>query len=227
MSNRDSFSIAPRLLACAALLVVTAMPAAAEEPNELQKLFGAMGIIELPRDPIEYRERAPLVVPPSSALVQPRSHEDIRKYNPDWPIDHDSNKRSAEVDRRTDSDFYTGRPLRPGELDRAPRISREDQARRDADARRPEAETAGKELSDGRDRYSPAQLGFKGWDKKEEEKVVFTGEPERRLLTDPPAGLLTPSPDAPYGVVSKGRGPAKVPDFYDRTSSADDPNARR
>lgn len=42
--------------------------------------------------------------------------------------------------------------------------------------------------------YNPA-----GWFDKEE-YAVFTGEPVRRNLTDPPAGYRIPSPDRPYGV---------------------------
>ena len=39
----------------------------------MQKFLDGIGLIEIPKDPITYRERAPLVVPPSSALVAPRS----------------------------------------------------------------------------------------------------------------------------------------------------------
>ncbi|MCC6948097.1 MAG: hypothetical protein IT539_10065 [Bradyrhizobiaceae bacterium] len=220
MPNRDSFFVAPRLLACAAaLLVAVALPAAAQEPTPLQKFLGKIGVLDIPEDPIDYRERAPLVVPPSSALVQPRSAEDITKINPDWPLDHDSRQRTAaaiEADRRTDEQFYSGRPLLPDEVrGRGPGISRDEQARRNAIARRPENISPGEERGAGRDRYSPAQLGFKGWNNKQEESVVFSGEPERRYLTDPPPGLLTPSRDAPYGVVTKRATPWKR-DPFDR-----------
>jgi hypothetical protein len=75
----------------------------------------------------------------------------------------------------------------------------------------PDVETAQKALS-------PTQLGFKGWGSlnKTEERVVFTGEPERRALTDPPPGLRTPSQDAPYGVVADRPKAAKASTLYDR-----------
>jgi hypothetical protein len=41
--------------------------------------------------------------------------------------------------------------------------------------------------------------------KKEEASVPFTGEPERQTLTQPPSGYMTPSKNAPYGVVSKDK----------------------
>jgi hypothetical protein len=233
MPKRDRFLLAPRLLPFAvALLMVAAPPAAAQEPTPLQRLLGKMGLLEIPDEEgaIDYRERAPLVVPPSSALVAPRSSEDIAKYNPDWPRDHDARKRSPaakEFEKQVDEEFYSGRPLTPNELNRPGRLTRAEAARRDAAARRPEAQTAGDEYAAGKERYTPSQLGFKGWGSRTEEKVVFTGEPERKYLTDPPPGLLTPSPNAPYGVVSKDRGPAKPLSFFDRTSAADDHNARK
>jgi hypothetical protein len=232
MPNRDRFAFAPRLLPLAvALLIAAALPAAAQEPTPLQKFLGKIGILEIPEESsIDYRERAPLVVPPSSALITPRSAEDVTKLNPDWPLDHNARQRTAaaiEFEKKVDEEFYSGRPLQPNELNRPGRLTRAEAARRDAAARRPEAQTAGDEAAAGKERYSPSQLGFKGWGSKKEETVVFSGEPERKFLTDPPPGLLTPSPNAPYGVVSKERGPTKLPDFFDRTSSADDQKARK
>lgn len=232
MPNRDRNFVASRLLPlAAAVLIAGAAPAAAQQPTPLQKFLGTIGILEIPEDdPIEYRERAPLVVPPSTALVPPHNPEDIAKHNPDWPRDHDSRERTAaaiEFEKQVDEEFYSGRALRPAELNRPGRLTRAEAARREAAARRPEAQTAGQEAADRKEVYSPAQLGFKGWGSKKEETVVFTGEPERQYLTDPPPGLLTPSPNAPYGVVAKDRGPVKPPDFFDRTASPDDPNVRR
>jgi hypothetical protein len=233
MAKRDRSSLALRLLPlAAAVLLAAAAPAAAQEPTPLQRMLGKMGLLEIPDEEaaIDYRERAPLVVPPSSALIAPRNAEDVATYNPDWPRDHDARKRSPqakEFDKKVDEEFYTGNPLRPSELNRPSRLTRAEQVRRDAAARRPEAQTAGDEEAAGKERYSPAQLGFKGWGNRTEEKVVFSGEPERKYLTDPPPGLLTPSPNAPYGVVSKDRAPQKPLSFFDRTSSADDHKARK
>lgn len=217
-------------LPLAALLTVVAMPAAAQEPTTMQKLFGAMGIIKLPEEEIDYRERAPLVVPPSQGLIQPRNAEDIARSNPDWPVDHDTRKkkRDAAVEKETDDEFYgsngslAGNPVGPNKLRRGT-ISREEFAKRDAIARRPENQTAGQQYSDGKERLGPNELGFRGWGNKKEETVVFTEEPSRRLLTDPPPGLRTPSPNAPYGVVTRAA-PAKS--VLDRSASPDDPNQK-
>jgi hypothetical protein len=48
-----------------------------------------------------------------------------------------------------------------------------------------------------------------GWFNKEE-YANFTGEPERRNLTDPPAGYRVPSPTQPYGI-SPEKKTAKAP----------------
>jgi hypothetical protein len=40
---------------------------------------------------------------------------------------------------------------------------------------------------------------------KHEQPLEFRGEPERQTLTQPPSGYLTPSKNAPYGVVSKDK----------------------
>lgn len=229
MANRFDSALAASVLV---LTLATTAPAFAQsEPTGLQKFLGTLGLLELPREDPDYRERAPLVVPPSSSLIAPRKPGDISVNNPDWPADHDSFKgrRAGEIadEKRTDDEFYSGRALRPDELNRPKKLSKQEQARRDANAKRPEGETAGDEYAAGRERYSPSKLGFKGWGSKKEETVVFTGEPERRTLTEPPPGLRTPSSDAPYGIVTATPGPPKPTSFWDRTSSPDDPNAKR
>jgi hypothetical protein len=227
MPIRTDWTFAARSLPLAvALLLAAAAPAAAQgEPTALQKFLGGLGLLEIPNnDRPDYRERAPLVVPPSTALIAPRSADDIAKYNPDWPVDHDNRPRAAtdpEEERRADDDFYSGRALRPSEVNgRAPRLSPQEQARRNA------AAGVGQATPLKQDHLSPSQLGFQGWTKKQE-TVVFVGEPERRSLTDPPPGLQTPSRDAPYGVVTTKVGPTKPTDLYERTQSQADPANRR
>jgi hypothetical protein len=203
------------------------VPSAAQgEPTKLQRFLGNLGLLEIPQEnPPDYRERAPLVVPPTTSLIPPRDPGDISVHNPDWPLDHDSRRRRAkdiEAEQRADEEFYGGQVLGPNRLSGG-KISKQEQDRRDAIRRTPGAQTAGDEYAANRERYSPAQLGFKGWgSKNNDEKVVFSGEPERRNLTEPPPGLRTPSKDAPYGIVSSG--PAKPKIINDRSASPDDPN---
>jgi hypothetical protein len=74
----------PRMLPLAAALTLfAASPALAqEEPSTMQKILGAAGLLELPKAPIDYEERAPLVVPPSADLPQPGSMADVKRLNP-------------------------------------------------------------------------------------------------------------------------------------------------
>jgi hypothetical protein len=226
MANRlESLSVRALPFALAVLLA-GAVPAAAQEqkyePTALQRFLGNIGLLEIPGDPIPYRERAPLVVPPSNDLVPPRSAGDVAKINPDWPIDPDSERRreeAAESEKKVDEQFYSGRTLGANELRAKHRARRQ--------AAGPQPMTAGEEQALYQERYSPAKLGFKGWNRPNEEPMVFTAEPERRFLTEPPPGYRTPSPNAPYGVVSKGKYVSKAPTLYDRTSDPEDPSQRK
>jgi hypothetical protein len=196
-----------RLLPVAALCVAAmALPAAAQDdegPTELQKMMGAAGLLDLPKDPIEYQERSPLVVPPSAELPPPRTIGDAAKLNPEWPDDPDwrdaragktKPKIAPEVAR---GNFYPwGSNVKVEDMSRVNPVKPEKKA---ADASGG-YDTAGEEFKNGSDRYSPSQLGFKGWGKKDSVSS-FTSEPERSLLTEPPPGYRTPSPNAPYGVV--------------------------
>jgi len=189
-----------KLLPLAAVLAVfVAAPAFAQEddePNELQKVFGAIGLLDLPKAPIDYSERSPLVVPPSDDLPKPGDTADMKKVNPAWPVDQDvkdARKRAKEaskpIDAPTDA-FYSGRNLRSNEWGKATSKSGIGDLWTD-------------NAKVGNDRISSKELGFKGWGKKDEMK--FEKEPERTSLLQPPAGYQTPSPNAPYGVVEEDK----------------------
>jgi hypothetical protein len=198
-----------KLLPLAAVLAIfAAAPAFAQEddePSELQQLLGKMGLLELPKDPIDYNERSPLVVPPSADLPKPGSDVDLRALNPDWPVDQDIKRKRAAakearkpIDQRNDP-FYGGRRLRPDEV-KGPII-------------KDGAEAVSEAEKTGSYRLAPDKLGFRGWDKKNE--VKFEKEPERSSLLQPPPGYQTPSPNAPYGIVEEEKVQGKV---YDRNS---------
>jgi hypothetical protein len=216
-----------RLLPLAAMLTVFAVsPAFAqqEEPSTMQKIFGAMGLLELPKAPIDYEERAPLVVPPSADLPQPGSPEDVRQLNPEWQVDQDikraraAKKESKIIDVANDP-FYGENTMR---LDRV-KGARGDKKKTQQTASGPyDANSAGAEAYQNKERYTPSQLGFKGWGKKSDE-VVFKGEPERTSLLEPPPGYLTPSPNAPYGLVEgQGRKLFSINRNYDRNDDRND-----
>jgi hypothetical protein len=202
-----------KLFPLAAMLVaVTAAPVAAQsddEPTEVQKVLGAMGLLDLPKEPIDYSERSPLVVPPSADLPRPGSDENIRALNPDWPVDQDIKRKKAaakEAKKPIDAPndlFYGGRLMKPDDWKQAKSKGRGEGA-----------EVMTDEEKRGWYRLSPKELGFKGWDKKDE--MVFRHEPERTSLLQPPAGYQTPSPNAPYGIVEEEK--VKTTNPFDRGS---------
>jgi hypothetical protein len=162
---------------------------------------------------IDYNERSPLVVPPTRDLPPPVSGN--APPAPNWPKDADVERaKKAKIDERPryqtgDSVVNSSRVLTPAELDKpgAPKGN----ASGDADS------TANSQMVDPRDTGAKKSL-WSGLFKKEQ-YATFTGEPPRDVLTDPPPGYLTPSPDQPYGV-----GPAeskyKIPTVADRMEPA-------
>ena len=159
---------------------------------------------------IDYRERAPLVVPPSRDLPPPEPGT-AAINNPAWPVDADvkrrkeERKRSREA-RRFHSDNEDGRALRPDELE----LGRKAGAGRVTPGRALTEDEAARPLS-------PSALGYKGGlfsnlfgGGGEEKPAVFAGEPERSSLIEPPPGYRTPSPAQPYGLAKEKYVPQAV-----------------
>lgn len=84
-----------RILNIAALAGLVALFAAAPRPAEAQILDGLLGFIGVHEEKpeVEYRERAPLVVPPKTALPAPQ--ESAAAKNAAWPKDPDVQRRKA------------------------------------------------------------------------------------------------------------------------------------
>jgi hypothetical protein len=201
----------------AAAMLFAGMPAvsAQEEPTALQSTLGKLGILEIPNpDAPVYRERPPLVVPPAAQLPAPRNPDEVAKQFPDWPKDLDVQRRRQAATAKNysstvrDADFYSGRLLTRAELNRG--------TKQGAGVGSASSNTGGAELAAGKERYSPLELGFKGWFSRDKEKaVVFTEEPARQRLTEPPTGYRTPSPNAPYGMV-ESKQTNRIGSIFDR-----------
>jgi hypothetical protein len=152
---------------------------------------------------IEYRERAPLVVPPSRNLPPPQSSASVER-NPNWPKDPDIRRRKEATAaekaklRSAVSAEEDSRPLRPDELDKGGGT-----ATGSIGNTRPTGEDAARPLP-------PSQMGTGSknfldamWSSigpAKSETAPFDGEPPRSSMTDPPPGYQTPSPSQPYGV---------------------------
>jgi hypothetical protein len=171
--------------------------------RKLLKEFG----MQLGDEAVEFRERAPLVVPPSRDLPAPQNGDLIAR-NPAWPKDPDVRRRNeaattaaqkARLRGAAEAMEEEGRALRPNELEvgRLARGSAEPIQNADESARP----------------LMPSALGTKGlldlFSAKPEQSVGFTEERPRSSLTEPPPGYQTPSAAQPYGLGPARRAPAK------------------
>ena len=154
---------------------------------------------------IEYRERAPLVVPPSRELPPPRDEADVSKTSA-WPKDPDVARRKQDLAAEKAklkgnlSVEEQARALRPDELDK-PGAGEKKSA---------DAKGAGKSAEDTSRPLMPSDLGTKtekifgsiwsSFTPAKPESAPFTGEPPREAMTAPPSGYQTPSPNYPYGM---------------------------
>jgi hypothetical protein len=169
-------------------------------------IIHALGL-RSPDDPvIEYRERSPLVVPPSRDLPAPQAGT---VHNPAWPVDPDAKRAKDRADARRRMSAGNpnhvldrgGENLTPDELNPQRRV---------ATAGTQASGTPGSEPN--ANPILPSQLGYTGglfswmgfgFGRPAEEVGTFTGEPPRTDLTAPPTGYQTPSPAQPYGVTRR------------------------
>lgn len=200
-----------RAVACGllgtALLIAAGGAVIAEEEDELtfeQKIIhsilgGGSGAS------IDYRERSPLVIPPSRDLPAPETTASVDR-NPAWPKDPDLKRTRPVTSKR-----FTHRDAAI-KADDSTRLLRSELDQPGARPGQGRVTSAGQEknneVTTGRPML-PSALGYTGgifgtlFGSPKEEKTVFTGEPERSSLTSPPPGYQTPSPAQPYGVKEK------------------------
>jgi len=195
-------------LALGAALLASSLPARAAGEGEslesrvIRNILEGVGL-QKDSEEINYGERAPLVIPPSSTLPPPESSDAAVARNPAWPKDPDVARRKAEAARERNRNISAEREheqdrLRPDEL--TPGASpKTRQAHADDGYQSP--------ASGFSNPLSPSELGSKSnffgnlfGKSKNEEVANFTKEPPRTALTEPPAGYRTPSPDQPYGL---------------------------
>lgn len=219
-SSRAPFKLLCGALALGAVVAgpLAPRPAAAQSDeftptpwDSAMELFGLKE--EKPKPEIDYRERAPLVVPPAAAAEQlPSPQQQAHQSNPNWPKDPDvaRRRREAEASNAPVTRDDPGRPLMPSELSKGRKKIL-------GVINQPNTGSPGDST---RDVVSPSELGFSGWASGlgfgQEKPLSFNGEPERETLLQPPAGYQTPAPNAPYGVVEKKNEPFKLPNYFDR-----------
>lgn len=178
----------------AATSSIGAGPVRAEEGVFMKRLLSDLGVIDdVDAATIDYRERAPLVVPPKIALPPPAAAGSARP--PVWPQDPDIVKHKAAVveaqkpvphpGANATSSFNNAR-LSPEELNGKRRVTAP-------------SEAPGPRKVYGEGRLStwvdPRELlGIKS--EEEKSKLTYGQEPDRGNLTQPPPGYRLPANNA-------------------------------
>lgn len=177
-----------RLMIGAGALVVAATGASAQEGVAMKNLLGSIGII--PKDPpkIDYRQRAPLVLPPKMELRPPAEPGAVEARAVNWPKDPDVMAARKEALEASKPERLTERY----KLDKGDRLSIDEMR---AGRRVGGGKMAGYygDRRDDKSRLSPEELRLP----QEEEVKLDPNGLDRRYLSDPPAPLLRAANGAP------------------------------
>ena len=186
------------------------------EEKIIKNIMKGMGA-DVDKDRIDFRERSPLVIPPTRDLPPPQEAGAIT--NPAWPKDPDKIKPVKQAKPLVNGSVATRNMESP---ERAPMISPEALRNGTIPSGKSERVTApdpNANKDPGRN-LSPSELGFPGLGSLfgyKAEQQPFGGEPARTNLIQPPAGYQTPSPNYPYGVGVKENNTVKdLPMIKDR-----------
>jgi hypothetical protein len=186
------------------------------EQKIIKNIMKGMGA-DVDKDRIDFRERSPLVIPPTRELPPPQEAGQIT--NPAWPKDPDKVKPVKQAKPFVNGSIATRNMESP---ERVPPISPEalrNGAIPSGKSERVTAPDPNANKESGRN-LLPTELGFSGFGNifgYKAEQQPFTGEPARTNLIQPPAGYQTPSANYPYGVgLPKNNSVQEMPQIKDR-----------
>lgn len=166
-------------------LVVACGAAQAEEGVAFKNLMGTIGILPPEKDPIHYRERAPLVLPPKAELPPPSAS--YASSNPQWPNDPDVAAKRRRLDEgRSPVTWSETRRM----SENNPRMS-PDELARGRTATNTQRTIPGSHRGDNaRDvlLLSPEQMAARAPSDVEDQKAATGKEPARKTLAEPPTG---------------------------------------
>jgi hypothetical protein len=207
MPEGNCFMIGPRHLlgarylpALAALAAGAALTLAAPAPSHAQDFIRSfmadIGLAPRTQQPINYRERAPLVIPKSLDTLPPPEPGTAATAGAAWPTDPDKARLSAAEAERNLPETERWRYIanHEGQYPVSPAELRRNRAAAEAVVNGPNSHTYSNASFDP-NRLTPDQLR-KGV--KKPVSTAFVREPPRQRLTDPPTGYRTPAADAPY-----------------------------
>lgn len=180
------------VLAASAVLSTATLPAQAEGFRDLME---DLGVQKRKQYNIDYSERAPLVLPPSTDMLPPPEDSgSLAAVNPNWPTDPDE-AAAAKLLEEEKIPQHLRRKYKENKTKEIYKFNA--QAREERGAEQARAYDTNfdrnkvlspqelKEVRDERANAAPAASAYV--------------EPERKRLTDPPPGYRTPSPAQPFG----------------------------
>jgi len=192
------------------------------EQKIIKNILGGMGV-DVGRAGIDYRERSPLVIPPTRDLPPPQAAA-ATTANPAWPREPErkvtvrkTKNTRATPDEPGSESVLTPDELRKGVNPRAPRVTDPSQSIGSIE-----------DYNLNKGQMSPQELNSKSlftWDglmgTHLKEQGKFEREPARNALTQPPVGYQTPSPNYPYAAGTDTGTGWKIPTILDRPVGQD------
>jgi hypothetical protein len=209
--SRSSVIKTPFVVAALASMAIVGTAPAAKAQGLLDVGRFLLGLPTEEKEPIDYRERAPIIVPPNQQSLRPPADArpaDQRRGN--WPQDPDviARRQAAEQARKPVMvDSVTGR-----ETPNPRRMTNEEiRAGRVAGAEVPR----GNEIAQPpMEQYGPMNVlgginAIREMDRRDSAAGRNSGnlareEPRREFLTDPPSGLRRPSDAAAFRATREG-----------------------
>ncbi len=157
---------------------------------------------------IDYRERSPLVVPPTTQSLPPPAPDNVAAKNPAWPKDPDVQKaKQLRADRKKPRKTVDEEsvPELPSQLNRPGAAINRAAQRPTGDSPDPTRPSSNQELGAKSVFNLDTLLG-----RNKDEYTTFVSEPPRASLIEPPPGYRTPSPAQPYGVGKQKWAPTAI-----------------
>jgi hypothetical protein len=178
------------VIGAGALILAASTGASAQEGVVTKSILGAIGII--PKDPpqIDYRERAPLVLPPKAELLPPADPASVEARAANWPKDPDVQAaRQEALEARTP--WTQSQAYKNSE---AYRLSVDEMRAGRRTGRSAGINPAAQDNRSDKSRMEPDELRAFGPQKNVD---LQGGGLERKWLSDPPQDLLRAAGNAP------------------------------
>lgn len=182
-------------------LLLAATPAFAQEGVLFKNLVNGLGLFGTDKSDIEYKQRAPLVVPPSSTL--PRPQEAGAGRSAAWPDDPDVARRKA--DRESASALFS--TTESYRANTRPLLSQDELRRGRVTGRTNGPEGIVPDHNNYNNQIAPIRVGREMAARQAQtdtSNLEYGTEPARRYLHEPPTGYRRPAATAALGPGQSG-----------------------